>query len=61
MIPSERFSDLAPQLLSNFNEFKRICREESEKLEVKFDTLDGHYTYIPLTNEDLAWENALYQ
>lgn len=61
MIPSERFSDLAPKLLSNFNEFKRICREESEKLEVKFDTLDGHYTYIPLTNEDLAWENALYQ
>ena len=61
MIPSEQFSNLAPQLLSNFNEFKRICREESEKLEVKFDNLDGHYTYIPLTNEDLAWENALYQ
>ena len=61
MIPSERFSDLAPQLLSNFNEFKRICREASDELEVKFDNLDGHYTYVPLTNEDLAWENALYQ
>ena len=60
MIPSEQFSNLAPQLLSNFNEFKRICREASEKLETQFQNIDGADVDLQLTNEDLAWDNALY-
>lgn len=61
MIPSEQFSSLVPKLLDNFKEFERICNDEYEKLEMKFDDLDGSNTCIQLTNEDLAWENALYQ
>ena len=61
MIPSEQFANLAPKLLDNFQEFKRICKDEYENLEMDFDNLDGSNPYVPLTNEDLAWENALYQ
>ena len=61
MMPSEQFSSLVPKLLDNFKEFERICKDEYEKLEMKFDDLDGFNTCIQLTNEDLAWENALYQ
>ena len=61
MIPSERFANLAPKLLDNFKEFERICKDEYEKLETKFDDLDGSNTCVQLTDEDLAWENALYQ
>lgn len=60
MIPSEQFSDLAPQLLSNFYKFERLCCEESEKLKTQFDNLDGADVDLHLTNEDLAWEDALY-
>lgn len=61
MIPSEQFSSLAPKLVKNFKEFERICKDEYENLEMDFDNLDGSTPYVPLTNEDLAWENALYQ
>ena len=61
MIPSEQFTNLAPKLLDNFQEFKRICKDEYEKLETRFDDLDGSNTCVQLTDEDLVWENALYQ
>lgn len=60
MIQSERFSDLAPKFLSNFYKFEQICHEESEKLKVQFRNPDGADIDLQLTDEDLAWENALY-
>lgn len=60
MIPSEQFADLAPKLLSNFYKFEEICGKESDELETQFQNLDGADVGLHLTNEDLAWENALY-
>ena len=60
MIPSEQFTNLAPKLLSNFEKFEQLCREESEKLDNQFQNMDGADVDLHLTNEDLAWENALY-
>lgn len=60
MIPSEQFADLSLKFLSNFYNFEQLCREEFEKLDKQFQDMDGADVDLHLTNEDLAWEDALY-
>lgn len=65
MIPAERFEELSHKLLTNLQEFAKICYTQTETLDFEFQKLnefepDGADTRLSLTPEDLAWEDALY-
>lgn len=60
MIPAERFEELSHKLLTNLQEFSKICSMQTEKLDIEFQILDELDLTPPLTPEDLAWEDALY-
>ena len=65
MIPVERFEELSNKLLTNLQEFAKICYTQTETLDSEFQKLDefepdGADTKLSLTPEDLAWEDALY-
>lgn len=65
MIPAERFEELSHKLLTNLQEFSKICYTQTETLNSEFQKLDefepdGADTRLSLTPEDLAWEDALY-
>lgn len=61
MIPAERFKEHSQKLLTNLQEFSKLCLTQTEVLDTEFQLLDTFDLTPTLTPEDLAWEIELLQ